>query len=97
MLKNDFFRYQNFWFPFAARHTDKILVAPIDLELVWLAHMLNHEAYVKDCKTIGAQIVIPHLHVSHQERKVRAEETKNLWKKKYSDEVCSQLIYYKSV
>ena len=81
-------RYQNFWLPFAAGHTDRVLVAPLDLELVWVAHMLDHEAYVKDCKEIGAPTTIPHLHWSHDVRQMKIDETKSLWETKYNDEVC---------
>ena len=85
--KNFLSRYQNFWLPFAARHTDRVLVAPLDLELVWVAHMLNHDAYVKDCEDIGAPCVIPHWHSSYEDRKAGVEETKVLWEMTFNDQV----------
>lgn len=49
------FRYVNYWLPFAAKHSDKLLVAPIDIELIWVAHILDREAYTRDCLKIGSK------------------------------------------
>ena len=43
-------RYEKYWIPFASKHWQyQQLIAPLDIELVWIAHMHNPTAYANDC------------------------------------------------
>jgi len=53
-IKLSIIRYEKYWLPFARNHPQELLIAPIDIELIWVAHMLNHLAYEKDCLAIAS-------------------------------------------
>lgn len=48
-------RYEKYWLPFLAKHPNEKLVAPLDIELVWVSHMLDPYAYEADCVTIAGE------------------------------------------
>ena len=86
VIKNAIQRYEQYWLPLASRHFDKTLVAPLDIEWVWYVHMMNPNAYEKDCKHLLGK-VIDHKLVSLQERDKLLSWTKELWYQTYPGEI----------
>ena len=43
-------RYEVCWLPLVADYPEVRLIAPLDIELIWIVHMHNPTAYLADCK-----------------------------------------------
>ncbi|KAJ8317626.1 hypothetical protein KUTeg_005530 [Tegillarca granosa] len=84
-IKHAIFRYETLWLPFAAKHDEEILAAPIDIEWVWMCHLLCPHAYVKDCMAVVGKI-INHKIVSLEKRQKMLQKTKTLWCQVYGQE-----------
>ncbi|XP_060588854.1 uncharacterized protein LOC132744229 [Ruditapes philippinarum] len=82
VLKRAVYRYEKFWLPLAADHTDECLVAPLDIEWVWHCHMLNPEAYERDCQTIVG-ITINHTLHNQASFIEKQNEARQYWLQKY--------------
>ena len=69
------YRYQAYWLPFAAKHSNQILAAPVDIELIWVVHILNRESYKRDCLQISSKcctnLFFFYLDIHHKERNCR--------------------------
>ena len=60
-------RYEKYWIPFASKHWQyQQLIAPVDIELVWIAHMHNPSAYAKDCLKLTGKEEIMSLHLNQK-------------------------------
>ncbi|XP_060588834.1 uncharacterized protein LOC132744218 [Ruditapes philippinarum] len=82
VLKRAVYRYEKFWLPLAADHTDECLVAPLDIEWVWHCHMLNPESYERDCQTIVG-ITINHTLYYQASFLEKQNEARQYWLQKY--------------
>ncbi|XP_012557591.2 uncharacterized protein LOC100197680 [Hydra vulgaris] len=56
VLRNAVYRYENYWLPLVAKY-DLVVVAPLDIEWVWHAHVLNPNAYNRDCRKIVRKVI----------------------------------------
>ncbi|XP_065675106.1 uncharacterized protein LOC136091442 isoform X2 [Hydra vulgaris] len=56
VLRNAVYRYENYWLPLVAKY-DLVVVAPLDIEWVWHAHVLNPVAYNEDCRNIVGKVI----------------------------------------
>ncbi|KAH7721125.1 Protein F32B5.7 [Aphelenchoides avenae] len=56
-LRNAVRRYETCWLPMQAMEPDSNVIPPLDVYLVWHAHMLRPHAYQKDCLVIVDHIV----------------------------------------
>ncbi|XP_065675153.1 uncharacterized protein LOC136091468 [Hydra vulgaris] len=56
VLRNAVYRYENYWLPLVAKY-NLVVVAPLDIEWVWHAHVLNPIAYNEDCRNIVGKII----------------------------------------
>ena len=54
-IKRSIIRYERFWLPFARNFPNEMLIAPLDIELIWVVHMLNPVAYERDCFAIASK------------------------------------------
>lgn len=54
-VKRSIIRYERYWLPFARNHPNEVLIAPLDIELIWVAHMLNPLAYERDCFSVASR------------------------------------------
>lgn len=77
-IKHAIFRYETLWLPFAAKHDEEILAAPLDIEWVWHCHLLCPRAYFEDCMAIVGKH-INHKIFSLQNRQKNLQKTKTLW------------------
>lgn len=78
-------RYEQYWLPFLAKHPNEKLVAPLDIELVWVSHMLDPYAYEADCVTIAGK-VFPH-HLPTLAQRKSDHDTRKLWNAMYQDRI----------
>ncbi|ESO91289.1 hypothetical protein LOTGIDRAFT_153720 [Lottia gigantea] len=86
VIRGAIYRYESLWLPFAAKFNDGLeLVAPVDIEWVWLCHLLSPVTYAKDCLAICGKI-IDHKLRSKQERADGLEETQHLWDQEYPND-----------
>ena len=51
-------RYEKYWLPFCCSHPEERLVAPLDIELIWIVHLLNPLSYERDCFAIAGEISV---------------------------------------
>lgn len=77
-------RYEVYWLPLAAEQESIDLIAPIDIEWVWLVHMLSPYSYEQDCLKIVGKVIDHKLMTIDKEEKARINSEK-LWKNKYSN------------
>ena len=52
-IKLAIIRYERYWLPFARNYPNEILIAPLDIELIWVVHILNPMSYERDCLSIA--------------------------------------------
>ncbi|CAH8842511.1 unnamed protein product [Trichobilharzia szidati] len=78
------YRYEILWLPLAGRY--KLYTgAPIDVYLMWFAHMLNTTVYRQECQSIcGEQI--EHFLVCQNTLKNLTNKASELWKSRYPAE-----------
>lgn len=77
-------RYERYWLPLVAKHSDRLLPAPVDIEWVWQCHMLCPEAYHADCSKIVGKLIDHHV-IDRGQRKELIKESERLWKNEYAD------------
>lgn len=58
VLKGSLYRYEKYWLPFAASHTKKTVIAPLDIELIWHMHMMHPKYYEQDCIRLFGKIFL---------------------------------------
>ncbi|XP_066928930.1 uncharacterized protein [Clytia hemisphaerica] len=80
-IKRSIIRYEQFWLPFARSFQNEFLIAPLDIELIWVVHMLNPVAYERDCFAIANRL-IRHEIVTKEERD-SDERAEQLWNNMY--------------
>lgn len=85
VLKRALYRYEKYWLPLAAEHTDRHLVAPLDIEWVWHTHMLCPRAYKTDCETIVG-LTVDHTLYNRKNFKLKQKDSQKLWAQKYSSD-----------
>ncbi|XP_060563349.1 uncharacterized protein LOC132722802 [Ruditapes philippinarum] len=56
-LKRAVYRYEKYWLPLAAEYPNEFLAPPLDVEWAWHCHMLNPNAYERDCREIVGSTV----------------------------------------
>lgn len=86
-FKNAVRRYETLWLPlFDNPDIDgKELQAPLDIEWIWQAHILDLKAYEKDCKNIVSKEVDHRINTELQ-RDQALERARKLWEKTYPAE-----------
>lgn len=82
VLRRAAYRYEKYWLPLAAEHTGEPLVAPRDIEWIWLCHMLSPKTYEMDCLSLVGTVV-NHTFYSLQERQQRLQASENYWFQMY--------------
>ncbi|XP_060575002.1 uncharacterized protein LOC132732545 [Ruditapes philippinarum] len=82
ILKHAAYRYENYWLPLAAEHPNECLAAPVDIEWIWLCHMLSPKQYESDCLALVGT-VINHTFYSGQERQQLLQVSENHWLQMY--------------
>lgn len=85
VVENAIQRYEKLWLPLAAKYSDHILAAPLDVEWVWHCHLLNPAAYLKDCRRVVGKIV-DHRLLDRERRKQSLQESRVLWRREYPNE-----------
>eukprot|EP00794_Sanderia_malayensis_P016808 gene16808-18504_t len=85
VIQNAIQRYEQKWLPLTARHLDRVLAAPLDIEWVWYVHMMNPEAYGQDC-IAQAKSIIDHNLLSESEREISLRFTQDAWNRSYPGE-----------
>lgn len=55
IIKLAVIRYEKYWLPLCNNHPTEALIAPFDVELIWIVHMLNPLAYERDCFAIASR------------------------------------------
>jgi len=69
------------------KHPDAYLVPTIDIEIIWISHLLRPEMYEKDCDRLYGGSVCHKLQCDQDELCIKFEcllATENLWKDEYS-------------
>ena len=86
-FKNALRRYETLWLPlFTNPDTDgRELQAPLDIEWIWQAHILDPSVYEEDCKNIVSKEVDHQVNTCLQ-REQSLERARKLWKKTYPSE-----------
>jgi len=81
IINKAIYRYKEYWLPMLAHHFNdcKSIYPPIDVAWVWHCHMLCPTKYANDCMSLFGRL-LPHEHLSRDERLTRQEATKKLWK-----------------
>ncbi|KAL8618173.1 hypothetical protein ACOMHN_059180 [Nucella lapillus] len=85
VLKHSIFRYENYWLPLAGKHPNETLAAPLDVEWIWLCHMLSPIHYQKDCNSLVGRVVSHKLYSAMQRRK-QQQKARSLWQVEYPRE-----------
>ncbi|XP_065668978.1 uncharacterized protein LOC101238334 isoform X2 [Hydra vulgaris] len=77
-------RYESLWLPLVAEYLEIRLIAPLDIELIWIVHMHNPDAYLEDCMRLYGTL-LNHTIGTFEERRENTT-AEYLWKKKYPNE-----------
>ena len=56
-IKTAVIRYEQYWLPLCKMYPDEVLIAPFDIELIWIVHMLNPLSYERDCFAIAGELL----------------------------------------
>ncbi|XP_046563454.1 glycine-rich domain-containing protein 1-like [Haliotis rubra] len=75
-------RYEKYWLPLCAKHSDQILSAPVDIEWVWHCHLLCPLKYKLDCLHIVG-MVIDHRLLSRTDREDAVDLAQTVWEDEY--------------
>ena len=86
-FKNALRRYELFWLPlFSNSDIDgKELQAPLDIEWIWQAHILDLKVYEIDCRSIVSKEV-DHRIINNQQRNKALEKARVIWDAVYPNE-----------
>jgi len=84
-LRLAFYRYEKFWLPLAAEHSNERLSGPLDVEWMWHCHMLAPKLYKEDCKAVVNQVV-DHTLKDGKQYSADQKRASILWAKKYPTE-----------
>ena len=76
-------RYIIFWLPLKKKYPDEKLEPPVDILWVWVLHMLNPDAYRKDCIRIFGTIITNHCADDENERECMCDSARELWIQHY--------------
>jgi len=68
------------------KHVDSWLYPPLDVQAVWLAHLIRNNVYIKDCIRLFGSIVPCHLLTAEFDSKANLKHTEELWKAEYKEE-----------
>ncbi|XP_045187309.2 uncharacterized protein LOC123545092 [Mercenaria mercenaria] len=85
ILRRAVYRYETLWLPLVVAHPEECLAAPLDIEWVWHCHMLNPEAYERDCRTAVGTTVNHTLYSKTQFQK-KQNESQKYWLQTYESE-----------
>lgn len=87
VFNNALRRYELFWLPlFQSPDIDgEELQAPLDIEWIWQAHMLNCSVYEKDCRNIVSREVNHRIN-TELEKEQALVRARALWEKAYPEE-----------
>lgn len=87
VFKNALRRYELFWLPlFKSVDVDgKELQAPLDIEWIWQAHILDCSAYERDCRNIVSKEV-DHRIITNLEKEEASVRARTIWDKAYPRE-----------
>lgn len=86
-FKNALRRYELFWLPlFSNSDIDgKELQAPLDIEWIWQAHILDLKVYEIDCRSIVSKEV-DHRIINNQQRNKALQKARVIWDTVYPNE-----------
>jgi hypothetical protein len=62
------------------------VVPTLDIDLVWHAHMLDHQSYVKDCMEKFGKIFNHKDDINDDTLKLNYQSTSDIWKKRFKEE-----------
>ena len=94
-LKNGLGRYQKFM-DLKAKYPDQFLVPTIDIECIWMSHLMRPLIYQKDCKKLYGKVVDHHLTSKYDSLLIEKalEITSRLWKDTYEENYSGELFTY---
>eukprot|EP01080_Neovahlkampfia_damariscottae_P009806 gene9806-2131_t len=87
-LQNAMIRYDQF-LKLKKKFPDSYLVPALDIEIIWISHLLRPHLYQNDCQKIYGKVFDHKLQCSKFEVAIRNEaliETQNLWKQEYKSD-----------
>ncbi|VDP70355.1 unnamed protein product [Echinostoma caproni] len=78
------YRYETFWLPLAAEH--KLCAgAPLDVQAIWISHMMDPLIYRQDCQRVAGRVV-EHRLVSRRKLRQLTDKARGLWQRHYPKE-----------
>lgn len=86
-FQNALRRYESLWLPLFNNpdiQGDEIQ-APLDIEWIWQAHILDLSVYTEDCKTIAQKEVNHRIH-TYLQREESSDRGREIWEKTYPNE-----------
>ena len=87
-IQNAMIRYDLFM-KLKKKYPDAYLVPTLDIEIIWVSHLLRPHSYHSDCQKIYGKVFDHRLECTKFEKTIRSEaiiETEKLWKSEYKSD-----------